>query len=105
MRRHFELPALGRHWPQVLLLSALTGLLTGAVVALFEEVTNGILLTHIVTGPLWLQVAGPFAGLLLAAALLRWPGRRASRSTSDEYIKNFHDRERRLPLRPVGARL
>ena len=105
MRRAREWPALGRRWQQVLLLAAITGMLTGATVALFEEVTNGILLTQVTTAPLWVQTAGPLAGLLIATASLRWLGRRASPSTSDEYIKNFHDRERRLPLRAVPARI
>jgi CIC family chloride channel protein len=98
-------PAVGRRWQQVLLLAAVTGLITGGSIALFEEVTNGVLLNQVVTGPLWLQVTGPLIGLLLAAASLRWLGHRATPSTSDEYIRNFHDRGRRLPLRPVPARI
>lgn len=105
MRRTFEWPSLGRRWQQVLLLSAVTGMLTGAGVALFEEMTNGILLSSVLKAPLWVLAVAPLTGLLIAAAALRWAGRGASPSTSDEYVKNFHDRERRLPLRPVPARM
>src|SRR4051812_12430812 len=63
---------------------------------MFEKVTHGSLAV---------QVLAPLAGLLLAAASLRWLAQDASPATADEYIRNYHERDRRLPLRPVGGRI
>jgi CIC family chloride channel protein len=103
--RRDELLALGRRTQQVVLLSALTGLVTGAGVALFEHIADGVIFERITSGSDAVQVVGPLVGLLLAAAALKWVARGASASTADEYIKNFHERDRRLPLRPVIGRL
>ncbi len=100
-----RLGALGRRSPRVLLLSALTGLITGAGVALFDWFTRDELLSRIQRAPVGAQAAGPLVGLLLAAAILRWVGHRATPPTSDEYIRNFHERDRRLPLRAAPAKL
>lgn len=50
-------------------------------------------------------MVAPALGLVAAAIALRWLGRGASPSTADEYIKNFHERDRLLDLRPVFGRL
>ncbi len=98
------LRALGHRSRQVLLLSAVTGLVTGAAVAGFDAVTRH-LLDRVLAAPLWFQVVAPLGGLLLAAAALRYLGAGASPSTADEYVSNFHQEDRRLPLRPVPARI
>src|SRR4051812_18247191 len=103
--RRDELLALGRRTRQVVLLSALTGLLTGAGVALFERLASGGIFDRITHGSLAVQAIGPLVGLLLAAAALKWLAQGSTPSTADEYIKNFHERDRRLPLRPVAGRL
>ena len=103
--RRERLAALGRRTRQVVLLSAITGVLTGSAVALFDWVVKGQLLDNLLDAPRAVQVGAPLAGLLLAAAILRWLGGGASPATADEYIQNFHDQSRRLPLRPVPARL
>src|SRR5205085_11804048 len=103
--RRDELLALGRRSRQVVLLSAATGLFTGAAVALFERVTSRLVFEHVTHAPLGVQAAAPVAGLLLAAASLAFLANDKSPSTSDEYIKNFHERDQRLPLRPVIGRL
>jgi len=87
------------------LLSAVTGVLTGAGVALFEWIAREQLFDHLADAPPGVLLGLPVVGLLLAAASLRWLGRGASTATADEYIKNFHDQGRRLPLAPVPARL
>lgn len=100
-------PALGplsRRSRQVLLLAALTGLLTGLAVAAFEYVVSGML-DRIESWPLAVQAAAPVVGLILAASALRWLGRRASPETSDNYIRNVHDRHHRLDRRPVLGRI
>ena len=42
---------------------------------------------------------------MASALLLRWLAAGATPSTSEEYIQSFHERERRLDLRPVVGRL
>src|SRR4051794_40134924 len=103
--RREELLALGRRSRQVIVMSAITGLVTGAGVGLFEELTSGVLFERVTRAPLAVQAGAPLVGLLLAAAALTWLAKRASPSTADEYIKNFHERDRRLPLQPVFGRL
>src|SRR4051812_25877154 len=103
--RREELLALGRRSRQVILLSAATGLLTGAAVALFEKVTSEGIFERVPHAPIAVRAVCPLIGLLLAAAALKWMAGGASAATADEYIKNFHERDPRLPLRPVLGRL
>ena len=100
-----RLVALGRRTHQTVLLSAVTGASTGALVALFEWVTRERLFGFVHGLPDGVQVFAPAVGLVLALASLRWIGRGATASTADEYIKNFHDQGRRLELRPVPGRV
>ncbi len=86
------------------MLAAVTGLVTGAGVALFEWITRDQLVDHLRDAPVGVQIAGPSLGLLLAALILRHLGG-GGPATADEYIKNFHDEGKRLPIRPVPARL
>jgi CIC family chloride channel protein len=79
--------------------------LTGAGVALFEWVTRDQLFDRLLDLPTVVQVVSPLVGLVLAAAIIRFLGGGGASSTADEYIKNFHDQGRRLPLGPVPARL
>src|SRR5204863_3847431 len=97
--------ALGRRSRQVLVLSAVTGLATGAVVALFDWVVSDLTFDPLLRQPRWVRGAAPLVGLLLAAALLRWLAGGATPATSDEYIRNFHDRHSRLDERPVLGRV
>ncbi len=107
-------PRFGRLWalvtpagrsPRLLLLAAVTGVLTGAAVALFDEVTGAVLLPRVQHASVVVQAAGPLCGLLLSAAILRWVGGGASASTADEYIRNFHARDQRLALRAAPAKV
>jgi len=88
----------------VLVLAGLTGLVTGLAVSAFSIIADD-LLRSTVAAPLALQVAIPTVGLAVSALLLRLGGRGTSSSTSDEYIRCFHDPVRRLDLRPVVPRL
>ncbi|MCU1460679.1 MAG: hypothetical protein JWO37_754 [Acidimicrobiales bacterium] len=97
--------ALGRRSRQVVGLSAVTGLLTGGVVALFERVTSRGLFDRVLQQPPWVQAAAPLIGLLAAGAALRWLASGATPATADEYIRNFHDRHRRLDLKLVPGRI
>jgi len=87
------------------LLAGITGISTGLAVAAFEYVTADVLLEHVRTLPTALLAGMPAVGLLLAWAALRWVGHGASPSTSDEYVRNFHERDRSMDLRPFPARI
>jgi CIC family chloride channel protein len=100
-----RLLALGRRTRQVVLFSALTGVLTGAAISLFEWLARDQLLLRIGDLPVGFEIGAPIVGLLLTAAILRWIGRGATPSTADEYIRNFHDDGHLLDLAPVPARV
>ena len=88
-----------------LLLAAVTGLLVGLGVAAFEWVTREQLYDRLVTAPLVVQAGAPLVGFVLAALSLRYLAQRATPSTADEYIKNFHDHDEPLALKPVLGRI
>jgi chloride channel protein, CIC family len=100
-----QLAALDQRSYAVLALAAVTGAVTGLAVAAFDWVTAQNLLDRLYDWPLAVQIGAPLAGLALAGLALWTLARGASPSTSDEYIKNFHEPERRLDLRPVGGRI
>jgi CIC family chloride channel protein len=93
----------GRRWGAIAL-AALTGALTGLAVTGFEQLTRRALFDHLHELPRGVQAGAPLAGLVVAAAVLRWLGRGASPSTADEYIRTFHS-PGALPLEPVPARV
>jgi len=100
-----EVRLTGVRLPRIVLASAVVGILVGVVVAAFEYVTVDLLLKHVLEWPLWAQAVSPGAGLVIAALALRWPGRESSPSTSDEYIRAFHERRPDLPLRHLPSKL
>ena len=102
--RREQLLALSRRSQQVLFFAAATGIVTGAFVAGFEWITREVVYEELVHGPLWLRCSAPLVGLIGSALTLRLLGG-VSPATSDEYIANFHDRGRRLALRPFPARM
>jgi CIC family chloride channel protein len=81
-----------------------TGALTGLAVTGFEQLTRRAMFDHLHELPRAVQAAAPLVGLLVAAAVLRWLGKRASPSTADEYIRNFHE-PAPLPAQPAPARV
>ena len=94
-----------QRWSETLLLAGITGAITGLAVALFDLVVADQLFARILTlGSPWVWFA-PAVGLGIAWAVLRWLGRGASPSTSDEYIENFHEPDRRMALRAVPAKV
>jgi CIC family chloride channel protein len=94
-----------RRWHRMLLLSALTGAVTGLAVAGFEWLTARTLLDWVFGLPRAAQVLAPGIGLVLAWALLRWCGHRASPSTSDEYLRAYHDPDHPFETRPFAGRV
>ena len=104
-RRFEQFLAFGRRSQQVLVLSVVTGALTGAAVALFDWLVSDVIFDWLLRQPDWFKAAAPAIGLALAALALRYLANRASPATSDEYIRNFHDGERRLDERPVFGKI
>ena len=96
---------LGRRPQQVLVLAALTGALTGGAVALFDWLVSDVIFARVLTQSDWFKAVAPAIGLVLAALALRYLAGGATPATSDEYIRNFHDRDRRLDERPVFGKV
>ena len=99
-----RLAALTRRSREVLLIAGVTGAVVGLVVAGFEELVGPLMLDAVRELPLWAQMAVPAAGLGLSTLCLRINGRHTA-STTDEYIRSFHDQTGRMDLRAVPARL
>ncbi|HEY4376320.1 MAG TPA: chloride channel protein, partial [Acidimicrobiales bacterium] len=95
----------GQRTRQMSVLAVVTGATTGLAVAGFDRLVGTDLFDRALHAPLWLQAGLPTVGLVIAALVLRTVGRGCSPSTADEYIRAFHDREGRLELRPIPARL
>jgi CIC family chloride channel protein len=87
------------------MLAAVTGVLTGLGVALFEWVTREQVFARVADAPLAVRAVAPGVGLAITAAALIFLGRRATPATADEYIRNFHQRGRPLDRRRAPARL
>ncbi|MDP6976913.1 MAG: chloride channel protein [Acidimicrobiales bacterium] len=89
----------------VLALSIGTGALVALLIAGFEYLTDHVLLERVFNRPLWQIALAPAVGLLLATLLLQFLGRGATSSTSDEFVRAYHERHPRLPLRHLPAKL
>jgi CIC family chloride channel protein len=89
---------------QVVTLAALTGALTGLVVAGFDRLVVDVAFARVVRAPNWLLAMLPGVGLLIAFAARRFLGPRVSPSTADEYLHAFHDRHHELGWRALVAR-
>ncbi len=100
--RRDELRQLVRRSREVVLLAAVTGVVTGLAVRGFEYFVDEIF-HQVLEAPLWLTAVSPALGLVVAALLLKVGG--ASPSTSDEYLRAFHDPAYRLRPRHLGVRM
>lgn len=87
----------------MVLLAAVTGIVTGLAVRGFEYVVDEVY-HQVLEAPLWLAAISPAIGLVVAAIVLRVGGG-ASPSTSDEYLRAFHDPAYGLRPRPLMARI
>ncbi|MFV1990543.1 MAG: chloride channel protein, partial [Acidimicrobiales bacterium] len=81
------------------------GVAAGLVAALLDYVTIEIILDAVVELPIGFKLLFPGFGLVLTAGILRWPGLRSPTGTSEEFIRAYHDRNDRLRLRYLPARL
>lgn len=100
-----ELRSLAVRSRQVVLLSAITGAITGLAVAGYEYVVVELLIASVLDTPVWAQAIIPVAGLAATVVILRYGGPNANSSTADEYIKAFHDPGHKMPIRRGIARL
>jgi CIC family chloride channel protein len=92
-------------WHRVLVLSAVTGLITSLTVVGFTELTEGVLLDHLLELAEPALVVAPVVGLIIAWALLRFAGRHATPAISDEYLRAYHGRPCRRDVRAFGSRV
>jgi chloride channel protein, CIC family len=102
--RRDELRVLVRRSREVVLLAAITGVVTGLAVRGFEYLVTRLerlVLDH----DSWAVAVAPAAGLVASAFILRYAGGRASSATADEYLRAFHDPAYRLRPRHLGARI
>jgi CIC family chloride channel protein len=102
--RRDELRQLVRRSREVVLLAAVTGVVTGLAVRGFEYLVDEVY-HSVLEADLWLAAVSPAIGLVLAAIILRVAGGGASPATSDEYLRAFHDPAYRLRPRYLGARI
>ena len=92
--------------PRVLGAAVGLGVCVGLLVAGLEQLVVEVMLERLFDLPLWQQALAPLVGLSAAALLLHVVGGRGTTSsTSDEYIRAFHERSPRLPLRQLPAKL
>ena len=83
------------------------GVVTGLIVAAVAELSEKVLLERVLHLPSWQRMIAPALGLWGAVIMLRWAdaGRRLSPSTSEEYIRAFHDRNHPMRFWDLPARL
>lgn len=105
VHRRAELATLARRSREVVIVSAVVGVITGAVVAAVDHLVVLLVEDVVLTSGLAWQVVLPGAGLVVAALVLRWWGATATPATSDEFLRAFHDRAYPLGMRPLAARL
>ena len=102
--RRDEFRSLFRRSREVVLLAAITGVVTGLFVRGFEYLVEHSY-EWVVESPRWVGAVAPVLGLVATAIILRTVGGGASPGTSDEYLRAFHDSAYRLTLRVLVARV
>lgn len=102
--RRDEFRSLFRRSREVVLLAAITGVVTGLFVRGFEYLVEHSY-EWVVDSPRWVGAGAPVLGLVATAIILRTVGGGASPGTSDEYLRAFHDSSYRLTPRVLVARV
>ncbi len=90
---------------RLLAASAATGVVVAMIVALFDALTVEVVYEWLLDQELSIQAAAPFLGAVGAVLILRYGAFNASASTSDEYVRAFHERNPSIPLREVPGKL
>lgn len=91
--------------PRLLAASAATGVIVALVVAAFETVALHMVLERVLEQHLAVLALAPVVGIAASKLLLRTVGGGTSGSTSDEYVRAFHDRHPSIPIRFLPAKL
>lgn len=102
--RRDEFRVLVRRSREVVVLAAITGVVTGLAVRGFEFLVEH-LYEYVLDQPTWVTATAPALGLAASAMILRYAGGGASSATADEYLRAFHDPAYRLRPRHLVARI
>tara|TARA_B100000073_G_scaffold152193_1_gene125576 strand:+ start:10862 stop:12583 length:1722 start_codon:yes stop_codon:yes gene_type:complete len=89
----------------VLALAVVTGFLVALLIAGFETLADSIVLEHVKDLARWQIVIAPGIGLILAHLILRYLGGKTTPATSDEFVRAFHEKNPRLSIRELPAKL
>ncbi|MEM8705255.1 MAG: chloride channel protein [Actinomycetota bacterium] len=90
---------------RLLAASVATGVVVAMVVALFDALTVEVVYEWLLHQELTVQAVAPIIGTIAAVLILRYLAFNASASTSDEYVRAFHERNPSIPLREVPGKL
>lgn len=104
MKKYLDAATRG-HDLRLLAASVATGVVVAVVVAIFEALAQPVLLEWLLHQSLPLVMVAPIVGVVAAHLILRYLGRGTTGSTSDEYIRVFHDRHPRLPIVELPGKL
>ena len=91
--------------PRLLVASAATGVIVALLVAAFETVALNVVLERVLDQHLAVLALAPVLGIAASKLVLRTVGGGISGSTSDEYIRAFHERQPSIPIRYLPAKL
>ncbi|MEC9034707.1 MAG: chloride channel protein [Actinomycetota bacterium] len=86
-------------------LAVVTGFLVALLIAGFETLADSIVLEHVKELARWQIVIAPGIGLILAHLILRYLGGKTTPATSDEFVRAFHEKNPRLSIRELPAKL
>ena len=98
-------PFLQARNPRLLIASTVIGVAVALLVAVFKALALGVFFDHLLKTDIWILAVAPVAGIVLARALLLIGGSDTSSSTSDEYIRAFHERHPRIPIGELPIKL
>ncbi len=93
------------HDIRLLAASVATGVLVAFVVSIFQALTEEVALEWLFDQALLVVMFAPAVGVGVGYILLRYAGRGTSSSTSDEFVRSFHERQPRLPISEVPGKL
>ena len=91
--------------PRLLAASAATGVIVALVVAAFETLALHIVLERVLEQHLAVLALAPVLGIAASKLVLRTVGGGTSGSTSDEYVRAFHERHPTIGFRFLPAKL
>ena len=91
--------------PRLLAASAATGVIVALVVAAFETLALHVVLERVLEQNLAVLALAPVVGIAASKLVLRTVGGGTSGSTSDEYVRAFHERYPTIGFRFLPAKL